>query len=362
MNWYGVITNAGKSLLAHQDEDNPFIITSATAGTGKVAEAALLAQTALAEEKQTISIIQKKVENDSKIIMLRITSVNLTEGYTCNQIGLWAKIGGELPVLFALYQNDEGQDIPAHDNSPEFVWTFNAAIEVNNEAEINITVDTQALVTQEELEEVAMAADDAQSTADAAKLAANRAQTTANTAKTAADDAQGTADEAVTAIEELETNIEQKYAVKEEISDFVSKSNSGDIFGNGDNMNGSTYLPGLVPSGNSGYTADMYLKGNGVWSSPFGVVSGKLTNCSSSTSYSITCPSTVYGKGYRYLEIFGADGTLLYAGSISTSATSVTNVFTRNIANATTCTTSSINIFFGNTNAGTTLYWRCLCY
>lgn len=207
MNWYGVITNEGKNLLAQQDKDNPLMITSATAGTGKVAEVALLAQMTLTDEKQTISIIQKKAENYSQIVTLRITSENLTEGYICNQIGLWAKIGEESPVLFALYQNDDGQSIPDYNNSPEFVWTFNAAIEVNNEAVINITADTKALVTKEELEVVTKVAAKAQNTADKVKTLAENVQNTADDAKTVAANAQSTADDAVTDINELKDEV-----------------------------------------------------------------------------------------------------------------------------------------------------------
>lgn len=247
MNWYGVITNEGKKLLARQDKDNPLMITSATAGTGKVAEVALLAQTTLTDEKQTISIIQKKAENYSQIVTLRITSENLTEGYICNQIGLWAKIGEESPVLFALYQNYDGQSIPDYNNSPEFVWTFNAAIEVNNEAVINITADTKALVTKEELEVATKAAAKAQNTADNAKTSAGNAQKTANVAKTAADNAQRTADDTNMAIENLKSSISQTYATKDDVNAIPEPLYTHHQFGGEGNGNNTTIVLDFEP-------------------------------------------------------------------------------------------------------------------
>ena len=50
MAWKGVITNSGSELLAQWTAGKTLTITRAAAGTGRVSEAAMLAQTALVSE------------------------------------------------------------------------------------------------------------------------------------------------------------------------------------------------------------------------------------------------------------------------------------------------------------------------
>ena len=53
-NWVGVITNGGAELLSRWTQGGTLNIEEAAAGTGTVPEYALLAQTRLANRKQTI--------------------------------------------------------------------------------------------------------------------------------------------------------------------------------------------------------------------------------------------------------------------------------------------------------------------
>ena len=55
--WTGVVTNKGAELLAAWAEGTTLNIYAAAAGTGTVAEAAMIAQTALAGQKQAASIV-----------------------------------------------------------------------------------------------------------------------------------------------------------------------------------------------------------------------------------------------------------------------------------------------------------------
>lgn len=140
---------------------------------------------------------------------------------------------------------------------------------------------------------------------------------------------------------------------------FVSKSNSSDVYGNSENITGDMYKPGLVPVWTPAISSNSFLRSDGIWKQPFGIFSGKLTNCSSSKTYSVTCPSSVYGSGKRYIEIYNADGTL--AGAHSISDNTATMVFTTTVG-ISSCTNTTISIFVGNVSSGTTFYWRCLCY
>ena len=57
MAWLGVITNNGNDLLTRWVEGKNLHITRAAAGQGRVEQTAMLAQSALVNEKQTVSIV-----------------------------------------------------------------------------------------------------------------------------------------------------------------------------------------------------------------------------------------------------------------------------------------------------------------
>lgn len=90
MAWKGVITNSGSELLAQWTAGKTLTITRAAAGTGRVSEAAMLAQTALVSEKQTVSILSNKTTAQGQKLQLQVTP--LATGYPLNQLGIWAKL------------------------------------------------------------------------------------------------------------------------------------------------------------------------------------------------------------------------------------------------------------------------------
>ena len=79
MAWKGVITNSGSELLAQWTAGKTLTITRAAAGTGRVSEAAMLAQTALVSEKQTASILSNKTTAQGQKLQLQVTP--LATGY-----------------------------------------------------------------------------------------------------------------------------------------------------------------------------------------------------------------------------------------------------------------------------------------
>lgn len=142
--WVGVTTNAGARLMANWTSGTVLNIDMAVAGTGIASAVSLLAQTALVEEKQKISIVSSKVENDARKIKIQIQAHE--EGYVLNQIGLVASLDGGEQVLLALFQNERGIAIPSVAESPDFLYTFYCFLTVSNQGEFSITVDTSALV------------------------------------------------------------------------------------------------------------------------------------------------------------------------------------------------------------------------
>lgn len=149
-----VVTDAGNALLIRAAAGETLEITGAKAGTGTVAEAELRSQTALREEKQTLSIVlTDKVEKGNRY-KIQFQPVEGAEGYTANQVGLYARMGEEGEVLLALYQDPSGVAIPTQEELRDFVYTLYAVIAIDNSGKLSVAIDSSAYLTMETLQQV----------------------------------------------------------------------------------------------------------------------------------------------------------------------------------------------------------------
>ena len=152
MAWKGVITNSVSELLAQWTAGKTLTITRAAAGTGRVSEAAMLAQTALVSEKQTVSILSNKTTAQGQKLQLQVTP--LATGYPLNQLGIWAKLDSGAARLIALFQTDTdaGVEIPSKTDVPDYVYTFYGLLEFTGSGgTLQVTIDASALVTAESM-------------------------------------------------------------------------------------------------------------------------------------------------------------------------------------------------------------------
>lgn len=152
MAWKGVITNSGSELLAQWTAGKTLTITRAAAGTGRVSEAAMLAQTALVSEKQTVSILSNKTTAQGQKLQLQVTP--LATGYPLNQLGIWAKLDSGAARLIALFQTDTdaGVEIPSKTDVPDYVYTFYGLLEFTGSGgTLQVTINASALVTAESM-------------------------------------------------------------------------------------------------------------------------------------------------------------------------------------------------------------------
>lgn len=150
-----VITNVGKTLLAQWAAGGTFNIDSAAAGTGTVNASLLMAQTALAAQKQALSIIKMDRIDGGIRLQLQCTNEAVSEEYKINQIGVWASLDGGASTLVAIFQDATGVSVPTHEDMPDYVFTFYAVLQMSNEGDITVNIDTSALVTQADLEQLA---------------------------------------------------------------------------------------------------------------------------------------------------------------------------------------------------------------
>lgn len=141
-----VVTNAGKALLQQWAGGGTLTIDGAKAGAGAVSQLNLINQTAVTQEKQTLSIISAKQVEGGTQFHVQITAPDA--GYTAKQIGIYGRLEGGDSTLIALYQDESGITVPSKAEMPDFVYAFYATIQVGNTGTLSVTLDTSALVTQ----------------------------------------------------------------------------------------------------------------------------------------------------------------------------------------------------------------------
>ena len=141
-----VVTNAGKALLQQWAGGGTLTIDGAKAGAGAVSQLNLINQTAVTQEKQTLSIISARQVEGGTQFHVQITAPDA--GYTAKQIGIYGRLDGGDSTLIALYQDESGITVPSKAEMPDFVYAFYATIQVGNTGTLSVTLDASALVTQ----------------------------------------------------------------------------------------------------------------------------------------------------------------------------------------------------------------------
>ena len=141
-----VVTNAGKALLQQWAGGGTLTIDGARAGAGAVSQLNLINQTAVTQEKQTLSIISAKQVEGGTQFHVQITAPDA--GYTAKQIGIYGRLDSGDSTLIALYQDESGITVPSKAEMPDFVYAFYATIQVGNTGTLSVTLDASALVTQ----------------------------------------------------------------------------------------------------------------------------------------------------------------------------------------------------------------------
>lgn len=141
-----VVTNAGKALLQQWAGGGTLTIDGARSGAGAVSQLNLINQTAVTQEKQTLSIISARQVEGGTQFHVQITAPDA--GYTAKQIGIYGHLDSGDSTLIALYQDESGITVPSKAEMPDFVYAFHATIQGSNTGTLSVTLDTSALVTQ----------------------------------------------------------------------------------------------------------------------------------------------------------------------------------------------------------------------
>ena len=150
MSWTNaVITDAGHRLQAALlGTGKGLVFTRAVTGAG-LAEGELAAQTAVTEERQTLSLQPAMPLEDAKTrVQVLLSNAGLEAGYTMHQLGFYAKAqDAEEEILYALVQDETGDAIPADAESPGFTSDWSYVFAYGNADSVTVTVDPAGMIT-----------------------------------------------------------------------------------------------------------------------------------------------------------------------------------------------------------------------
>ena len=149
MSWTNaVITAAGQAMQAAlAGTGKGFTFTRAASGAGTAA-GELSAQTALTDERQTLSLQPgATVEGSKKKVQVVLSNAGLQTGYTMHQLGFFAQAeDSEDEILYAIVQDETGDAIPSAADSPGFSVDWTYIFSYGSAAEVSVTLDPAGVI------------------------------------------------------------------------------------------------------------------------------------------------------------------------------------------------------------------------
>ncbi len=150
------ITDVGLELLEQSLTSGKVLTLSrAAVGSGHVESAALKDQTELSSALSDVTVLiaeQVRLDGSSGLqLKLQIRNDGISEACTFKQVGIYAS-DGETEVLFAIYQDANGEEIPSSVDYPDFMEIFTAVIALSQTYDVNVNVSSLVFITSAELE------------------------------------------------------------------------------------------------------------------------------------------------------------------------------------------------------------------
>ncbi len=150
------ITDVGLELLEQSLTSGKVLTLSrAAVGSGHVESDALKDQTELSPTLSDVTVLiaeQVRLDGSSGLqLKLQIRNDGISEACTFKQVGVYAS-DGETEVLFAIYQDANGEEIPSSVDYPDFMEIFTAVIALSQTYDVNVNVSSLAFITRAELE------------------------------------------------------------------------------------------------------------------------------------------------------------------------------------------------------------------
>lgn len=155
MSWSGVITDAGSSLITTwMSGAHTLTIDGASIGSGTVATADMHSSTALVSEQDDAAIVRSENVTGGIKIRLQFGPTENANAYSGKEIGIWARLDGGTKTLLSLHQDDgNGVEIPKKSTFPDFAFAISCVLYCDNTGNLEVEVDTDALVSVGDLED-----------------------------------------------------------------------------------------------------------------------------------------------------------------------------------------------------------------
>lgn len=149
MSWTNAaVTEAGLALQAKLVDGQTLGFLRVAAGTGTVDPSVLANQTALANEKQTLTFQPPNVLDGAKIkVPVMLNNIGLESGYTMQQLGFFAEDPDNGEILYAIVQDEVGDTVPSQTESPGFVIEWAFVFQYGNASEVTVKFDPVGLVS-----------------------------------------------------------------------------------------------------------------------------------------------------------------------------------------------------------------------
>ena len=143
MKMIGIYTAVGKQLAARaQAEGLRLQITRAVSGSTLSSQNANV----MARERQTLSIGSKTAQDGKCTVSAVLNAAEASAMYSLREVGLYARLAEEEEVLYKVFQLNESLTI---EPNTDLVMTFYLAETILAADQVEITITSQGLVTQE---------------------------------------------------------------------------------------------------------------------------------------------------------------------------------------------------------------------
>lgn len=128
----------------------PLRLVAARSGAGKVNPTQLAKQTAVSDPKQTLELRPVYLsEENTATIPVMLSNAGLAEGYTLNQVGIYAEDpdGGEVLYIIAQTDMTSGESVPSASESVGYSIDWNIAVKVSEASSIEVVVNEAGKLT-----------------------------------------------------------------------------------------------------------------------------------------------------------------------------------------------------------------------
>lgn len=148
---YAVVTEQGLALQAKVAAGGNIEFTKVKTGTGTVEPVLLQNQTDVSQPVQEFPFNLEPAFNTKGqgevVLNIVITNDEVTTGYDCYQLGVYATDPDDGEILYAIIQGEKPLPIPAMDATGDWTAEFNIYLQYGNAETVTVVMDTAGILT-----------------------------------------------------------------------------------------------------------------------------------------------------------------------------------------------------------------------